>query len=172
MTISLGRNTFSTGALVTLVVIAVGFGFLYWNHKEAKHKGAVAAAQARYTTLNSASEKLDPVSESETESSDAYNRDLSSGEDSSQQRHDYLTNGNGTDEHVLSLITNENAMVTQAEVDEGDLHRYRLQIVDAYEALYGEDVTRNVRADEMKRDQLALQSLSYWQRVSGDIKWS
>lgn len=170
MTISVGRNALITGALIALVVITVGFGFAYWNHKQVEHKAAVAAARARYAKFKSASDKLVLLSEPDTEAWDAYNRDLASGGDSSQQRHDYLTSGNGTDQHVLSLITNENDMANEAQVDEGELHRYDLEIVDVYEALYGEDVTRNARADEMRRDQLALQSSSYWQRASGDIK--
>lgn len=169
VTIRLGRNALITGVLVTLVVIMVAFGFTYWNHREAEHKARIAAAQARYAKYKSASDKL-VLGEQETEAWNAYNRDLASGRNSSQERHDYLASGNNTDQHVLSLITNENDMANQADVDEGEVHRYLLQSVDAFEAVYGEDATRNVRADEMRRDQLALQSLSYWQRVSQDIK--
>lgn len=55
-----------------LVVIAIGFGFAYWNHKEAEHKATVAAAQARYAKFKSANDELDLLIESETEALGAF----------------------------------------------------------------------------------------------------
>ena len=170
MTIRLDRSALIIVAVLALVVGAVTFALIRWNHREAEHKASIAAAQSRYTKFKSAIDNLDQLYESQMGAWEAYNRDENSGSESSQQRHDYLTSGNSTDQHVLSLVTNENNMANRAELDEGSLHDYMLQTVDVYEGLYGVDATKNLRADEMRRDQLILQSLSYWQRVSEDIK--
>jgi hypothetical protein len=170
LTIRIGRGSLIVVSLVALVAITVAFGLIFSNHRQAAHKARVATAEARYTKLKAASDKLAQLDEPEREAWYTYNRDLNSGSESSEERHDYLTNGNSTDQHVFSLITNETDMANKAEVDEGELHDGMLQIVEVYEGIYGESATRSVRADEMRRDQLTLQSLSYWQRVSEDIK--
>ncbi|MGA8534269.1 MAG: hypothetical protein WB615_09205 [Candidatus Tumulicola sp.] len=170
VTITVGRNALIIGALVILFVIVVSSGLIYWSQREAAHRAIVASAQAQYAKFKSATDKINRLRDQGTEAWDTYNRDVASGSNSSQQRHDYLTSGNNTDQHVLSLITNENDMANQANADEGEVHRYLLQTVDVFETIYGGDATRSVRADEMRRDQLTLQSLSYWQRVTQDIK--